>query len=116
MPTETTLRDFIREILRDELRQALREVAPQVLAGVAQGAAPSAPGVAVTGQVAEKHQLWNAARAAEYLGVSTSWVYHRSAEGSIPCVRVGHALRFDPAALAAWTRGERRGGRVVPLK
>ena len=67
-------------------------------------------------QAADKHQLWNAARAAEYLGVSTSWVYHRSAEGSIPCVRVGHALRFDPAALAAWTRGERRGGRVVPLK
>lgn len=113
MPNETTLRDFIREILREELRQALQELAPQAFAGFAQGAAPAA---ATAGQTAEKHQLWNAARAAEYLGVSTSWVYHRSAEGSIPCVRVGHALRFDPAALAAWTRGERRGGRVVPLK
>ncbi len=113
MPTDTTLRDFIREILREELRQALREIAPQALAGLVQGAAPDA----ATGvQAADKHQLWNAARAAEYLGVSTSWVYHRSAEGSIPCVRVGHALRFEPAALAAWTRGERRGGRVVPLK
>ena len=113
MPTDTTLRDFIREILREELREALREIAPQALAGLAQGAAP---GAATRAQAADKHQLWNAARAAEYLGVSTSWVYHRSAEGSIPCVRVGHALRFDPAALAAWTRGERRGGRVVPLK
>jgi len=113
MPTETTLRDFIREILREELRQALRDVAPQALAGLAQGAAP---GAAAGVQAADKHQLWNAARAAEYLGVSTSWVYHRSAEGSIPCVRFGHALRFDPLALAAWTRGERRGGRVVPLK
>ena len=109
MPTDTTLRDFIREILREELRAALRDIAPQALAGLAQGAATGA-------QATGKPQLWNAARAAEYLGVSTSWVYHRSAEGSIPCVRVGHALRFDPAALAAWTRGERRGGRVVPLK
>ncbi len=111
MPTDTTLRDFIREILREELRQALREIAPQALAGLAQSPAPGAGGAA-----ADKPQLWNATLAAEYLGVSTSWVYHRSAEGSIPCVRIGHALRFDPAALAAWTRGERRGGRVVPLK
>lgn len=114
MPNDDTLRDFIREILREELRHVLREVAPQALASIAQGGASAAATTAV--QVAEKPQLWNAARAAEYLGVSTSWVYHRSAEGSIPCVRVGHALRFDPVALAAWTRGERRGGRVVPLK
>lgn len=113
MPNESTLREFIREILREELRQALRETAPQVL-----GATPhaSAAGAPTTPGRSIDRQLWNAAQVAEYLGVSTSWVYHRSAEGSIPCVRVGHALRFDPAALAAWTRGERRGGRVVPLK
>lgn len=113
MPNESTLREFIREILREELRQALRETAPQVLGATPHAfaaGAPTTPGRSID------RQLWNAAQVAEYLGVSTSWVYHRSAEGSIPCVRVGHALRFDPAALAAWTRGERRGGRVVPLK
>jgi excisionase family DNA binding protein len=113
MPNETTLRDFIREILREELRQAVREILPQVLAGQAPASAPASQ---VAERASDNHQLWNAAQAADYLGVSTSWIYHRSAEGSIPCVRVGHALRFDPAVLAAWTRGERRGGRVVPLK
>ena len=60
--------------------------------------------------------LWDVHEASTFLGASTSWLYHRAAAGKIPCIRVGHNLRFDPAALKAWTRGERGGGRVIPLK
>jgi predicted DNA-binding transcriptional regulator AlpA len=59
---------------------------------------------------------WRARRTAAFLGMSESWVYHRAAEGRLPCVRIGGALRFEPAAIKAFTRGEGTGrGRVVAL-
>ena len=49
---------------------------------------------------------------AEFLGVSKSWVYQAAAAGRIPCTRVGAALRFDPIAIKAWSRGEGSGTAV----
>jgi predicted DNA-binding transcriptional regulator AlpA len=60
--------------------------------------------------------MWTARDVADHLGLSLSWVYHRAAEGRIPCVRIQGALRFDPEAIRAFARGEGKGrGRVVAL-
>jgi excisionase family DNA binding protein len=95
----------MRTVLREELRRFL---APTV--------ARQNIGVESTRSTVPSDVLWDVAMACKFLNVSSSWLYHRAAAGKIPCIRVGHNLRFDPEALRAWVRGERRGGRVVPLK
>ena len=42
----------------------------------------------------------------EFLGVSKSWVYQATSSGTLPCVRIGALVRFDPAVIKAWVRGE----------
>jgi len=59
-------------------------------------------------------RLWTAREAAHFLAVSESWVYQAARGGTLPCIRVGRALRFDPSALRAYVRGE-TGGKVVQL-
>lgn len=39
---------------------------------------------------------------AEYLNVSTSWVYQATAAGKIPCVRIGASVRFNPVEIRKW--------------
>lgn len=39
---------------------------------------------------------------AEYLNVSTSWVYQATAAGKIPCVRIGASVRFNPVEIKKW--------------
>ncbi len=51
-------------------------------------------------------RLWDANDVAKYVKVSRSWVYHRAEAGLLPCVRVGGLLRFDPASIRAYARGE----------
>jgi excisionase family DNA binding protein len=105
---DLALLDLVREVVREELREVLRAELPKLLS--AQNMGMSEP------KQAQGDGLWDVATACRFLGVSSSWLYHRAAAGTIPCIRVGHNLRFDPEALRAWVRGERRGGRVVPLK
>ena len=50
--------------------------------------------------------LWTVADVAAYLRVSRSWVYHRSAAGLLPCLRVGALLRFEPDSIRAYAQGE----------
>jgi excisionase family DNA binding protein len=50
--------------------------------------------------------LWTVAEVAAYLRVSRSWLYHRSAAGLLPCLRVGALLRFDPDAIRAYAQGQ----------
>lgn len=59
--------------------------------------------------------LWTVADAARYLRVSKGWVYQASADGRMPCVRIGALVRFEPAAIKAWAAGGGRGGKVVHL-
>lgn len=108
MQLDAAIRELVREVVREEIRTALREIP-----SVGGGSLVAGPGQPASG---EGDSMWNVSRAAVFLGVSKSWLYHRAAAGTIPCTRVGHNLRFDPEALRAWVRGERRGGRVVPLK
>lgn len=58
------------------------------------------------GVVTRERALRDVAWVAEFLSVSRSWVYQACASGVLPCVRIGALLRFDPAAIQAWLRGE----------
>ena len=61
----------------------------------------------ILGQLSREHALRSVAWVAEFLNVSKSWVYQASAAGTLPCIRVGAALRFDPEVIKAWLRGEK---------
>lgn len=67
-----------------------------------------------TNEAVKLEALWDVGTLAEYLSVSRSWVYQSAAAGTIPCIRLGAALRFEPAAIQAWLNGE-HGGNVVRL-
>mgnify|MGYP001569927594 CR=1 FL=1 len=43
--------------------------------------------------------LWTVADVARFAKTSRSWVYQHAAAGTIPCLKVGGLLRFDPKAL-----------------
>jgi excisionase family DNA binding protein len=59
--------------------------------------------------------LWTVADVAAFLKVSRSFVYQACAAKTLPHVRIGASLRFDPATLRAWVRGEHAGTKVVTL-
>jgi excisionase family DNA binding protein len=60
--------------------------------------------------------LWSAQDVARFLGVHRNWVYLQAEAGSLPCVRVGGLVRFDPEVIRAIGRGEQvRGGRVIAV-
>lgn len=56
----------------------------------------------------ESVRLLNVKQLAGALGVKASWVYQRTAEGSIPCVRVGRYVRFDLARVMRWLAAEQQ--------
>jgi excisionase family DNA binding protein len=41
---------------------------------------------------------------ARILNVHKLTIYRQAQAGTLPCFRVGTALRFDPRAVAAWLR------------
>lgn len=48
-------------------------------------------------------ELWTVGQAAQFLKMSTSWVYQAAADGRLPAVvRIGRAVRFDASALRRW--------------
>lgn len=51
-------------------------------------------------------RLWRVGDVADYLQVSTSWVYKQAEAGLLPTRRFGAALRFDPADVRSYARGE----------
>jgi excisionase family DNA binding protein len=66
------------------------------------------------------NQLLTAEQVAKRLQVKPSWVYRAAREGTIPAVRLGRWVRFDPDALDRWLGGEydpadrsRNGGGTV---
>ena len=56
------------------------------------------------GQMSRERALRNAEWVAEFLGVSTSWVNEATAAGTLPSIKVGNEVRFDPDAIKAWGR------------
>ena len=60
--------------------------------------------------------LWTVKEVANFLKVSRSWVYQKTAGGELPCLHVGGLVRFEPDAVRAWTRGEPPpASRILPL-
>lgn len=51
--------------------------------------------------MAPEERLLDIREAAEVLSVSTSWLYKRVAARAVPCTRLGRAVRFSRANLAA---------------
>ena len=46
--------------------------------------------------------LLTAAEAAKSLAISERMLRYLTADGDIQCVRIGRAVRYDPADLRAW--------------
>ena len=65
--------------------------------------------------VENRDELWDANDVARYLRVSRSWVYYRAEAGLLPCLRVGGLVRFEPATVRAFARGEVSPSRVLPF-
>ena len=66
------------------------------------------------GEVSRERALRDVSWVAQFLGVSKSWVYQSTASGTIPCVRVGALVRFDPTVIKAWVRGEIAKSVAIP--
>jgi excisionase family DNA binding protein len=60
-----------------------------------------------------RDELWDANGVARYLKVSRSWVYQKTEAGTLPCLRVGGLVRFDPATVRAFARGEVQPPKVL---
>jgi excisionase family DNA binding protein len=57
--------------------------------------------------------LWDAREVAAFLRVSRSWVYHRSEEGTLPCVRVGGLLRFHAQKIKDMAVADALSAKIV---
>ncbi len=65
-----------------------------------------------------REPLWKVAEVAAFLSMSPQWVYKHAELGTIPCVRLGASLRFDPAAIRRHVEQLAHGGpgaRVLPF-
>ncbi len=53
--------------------------------------------------------LVNITAMAELLNVKTSWIYAetRKRESTLPVIRVGKYLRFNPAEVIAWLKNQK---------
>jgi excisionase family DNA binding protein len=50
--------------------------------------------------------LWRVREVAEFLRVSTSWVYKAAERGDLPSVRLGANLRFLPESIRDFVAGK----------
>jgi excisionase family DNA binding protein len=55
-------------------------------------------------------KLLDAKGAAELLNVPKSWVLESARNGTIPHIRLGRYVRFDPDELLRWVDSLRTGG------
>ena len=89
-----------------KIEQALRNIATPAIDPVPRDLAGHGP-------------LWTARDVAGYLRASTSWVYQKSEAGLLPCLPPlpgSNFLRFDPAAVKAYARGEWRPVPTTPVR
>ncbi len=52
------------------------------------------------------NRLWKVSDVADYLQVSSSWVYKQAEAGLIPLRRLGANLRFVPEEIQAYANGD----------
>ena len=56
--------------------------------------------------MSREHALRGADWVAEFLSVDPAWVHEATAAGTLPSIKVGNELRFDPDAIKAWGRSK----------
>jgi len=66
-------------------------------------------------EILAEDRLWTVPDVARFLSMSTSWVSKRAADGTLPTLRIGRAVRFEPEAVRSFARGESDHGAVLPL-
>lgn len=77
---------------------------------------PSPANNTTTINMDEAEGLWDANDVARFLKTSRSWVYQRAQAGQLPCLKIGGLLRFEPAAIRSFIKGQGANGRrVVPF-
>ncbi|MHA7630817.1 helix-turn-helix domain-containing protein [Corallococcus sp. M7] len=60
--------------------------------------------------------MWDVDDVKRFFKASRSWVYLQAQTGRLPCVKIGGLLRFEPAAIRAFIKGEGASNRkVVPF-
>lgn len=60
-------------------------------------------------------RLLTVAEAAEFLRTSRVWIYRQTERGLLPHLKIGRLTRFDPQALARWSKAQGRSAeRRVP--
>ena len=47
----------------------------------------------------DHESLWTVAETARFLSMSKQWVYKHAELGTLPCLRMGAAIRFRPEAI-----------------
>jgi excisionase family DNA binding protein len=58
--------------------------------------------------------LLTALNAAKALAISPRTLWELTHRGEIPCIKIGRAVRYDPADLRAWINARKdRGGAVA---
>jgi excisionase family DNA binding protein len=69
---------------------------------------PSSAEGTIADRIAKIDHALRVTELAEILNVSRQFLYELAASGKLPSLRVGGAVRFDPAAVAAWFRQDIR--------
>ena len=59
-----------------------------------------------TGHAPTRQRLYTVRELAEMLQVPESWVYQRTAQGTIPHIRVGRYVRFKAPEVLDWLEGQ----------
>ena len=67
-------------------------------------------------KILDEDRLWDTHDVARFLGVHRNWVYQQAEAGTLPSVRLGGLVRFEPATVRALASGQPvHGRRVVVL-
>jgi excisionase family DNA binding protein len=85
------IEERLREVIREEIRSALKERKPEPL-------------------------LLNTEQAAEKLQLPVSWVASAARDGRLPCVKLGHHVRFKVSDLEAFIDEQRSGVELPALR
>jgi excisionase family DNA binding protein len=60
--------------------------------------------------------LWTSRQAAKALAISERKLWELTNEEAIPCIRIGRAVRYDPADIRAWIDGQKKRAQPADAK
>ena len=85
------------KIFSDPFRSELEEIVERVIKKAPNGSRHH-----------DEDYLLDAKRAANHLGVPVSWVREKARCGELPCVHLGHYIRFKPEDLDQFIKDHRK--------